>query len=368
MRILQISSAKNYGGGEKHLVDLCRGLKEKKHEVFAALRKENEFEKHLDFLPPENRIHVPLRNSVDVLSAKTIAKFIRENKIEIVHAHLARDYPLASLAARLRPGSKLIFSRHVLFPMKNFHKLVLGNVSKVIAVSSAVEKHLEKVFPKRKIVCVPNGIEIGKWADNDHSELSRKFRFEHNIPFDAPLIGTVGELTKLKGQKDFVIAANEISKNISGTYFVVVGRDNSSDQNYKRNLKRLVEALDLKKQFIFIDWVEETAPLLSALDLFVSSSYSESFGLAILEAMASGTAVIATETAGARELLVSGNTGVLTPIKDAVEIAKSACELLEDNQIRENLRKNGQRFAKKNFNLLKMVDRTEKVYIDAMSL
>ncbi|MEZ5346491.1 MAG: glycosyltransferase family 4 protein [Pyrinomonadaceae bacterium] len=362
MKILQISSAKNFGGGEKHLVDLCRGLRAKGHEVFVAMRADNGFEEKLNFIPADHILHTSLRNSLDLLSAHNISRFLKKRKIDIVHAHLARDYPPASMAVRLYPRSKLIVTRHVLFPMKNLHKLVLSNVEKAIAVSSAVEANLLKTFPKEKVVCVPNGIDIASFEEKDRKKLSREFRFERNIPFDVPVVGTVGELKPLKGQEDLVIAAGEIVKEFPDTHFVIVGVDNSIDQNYRRKLKRLVKVFGLEKQFTFLDWVEDTTPLLSALDVFVSPSHSESFGLAILEAMASGTAVVSTETGGAKELIDHDKSGFLTAVKDPVDLAKNICALLGDEAKRREFGAISQRIAKERFSLDRMIGRTEEIY------
>lgn len=360
MRILQITSAKSFGGGERHLVDLCRGMKERGHEVFVALRPTNEWQDKLGFLPPENLLRVSLRNSFGVLSAKRIARFIRENDVRIVHAHVARDYIPASLASMLVKSAKFILTRHVLFPLQPFNRIALNNLSKAIAVSSAVEASLKKVFPANKIATIPNGIDIDTWAGRDRQALREEFRFFHGIPFDAPLIGTVGELIVLKGQRDFVLAANEAAKRFPEAHFVVVGKDNSLDKSFRRELKRLVKVFGLEERFLWLDWVEDTAPLLAAMDIFVSASHSESFGLAILEAMASGTAVIATETAGAKELL--GKTGFFVPVNDPLALAERMCALLADE---EECRVMGERYrelAAGKFSLDRMLDETEKLY------
>lgn len=367
MKILQISSAKNYGGGEKHFVDLCRGLNKKGHEIFVALRKENVWQKKLDFLPNENIFYVPMRNSLDVFSAKKLAKFMREKEIEIIHAHLARDYPIASLAKRIYPKAKLILTRHVLFPMKPVHKLTLNNISKVIAVSNAVEVNLHKIFPKGKIERIANGIDVEKFVNADREELYREFRFSHNLSFDAKLIGTVGELKKLKGQEDFILAANEIVKKIPASYFIIIGKDNSFDQNFRRKLERLVREFELEEKFTFLNWLEDTAPLLSALDVFVSPSHSESFGLAILEAMAAGNTIVATETEGAKELLKNDFSGKLVPIENPLKLAEAVCEVLEDSEKRDLFGKNAQKFATENFSLEKMILETEKLYKRVLS-
>lgn len=362
MKILQISSAKTFGGGEKHLVDLCQGLNKKENEVFVALRKENNWQDRLVFLPKENLFHAPLKNSFDVFSARKLAKLMCEKQIEIIHVHLARDYPIASFAKRFYPNTKLIFTRHVLFSMKSLHKLTLKNVDKVIAVSRAVESNLQKTFPKEKIIKILNGIDTEKFANVNQDELNKTFRLQHNIPLDTKLIGTVGELKKLKGQEDFILAANEITKKIPNTHFIIVGKDNSDDKSFRQKLKHLVKTFDLEAKFTFLDWVDDTTPLLLALDVFVSPSHSESFGLAILEAMASGNAIVSTETEGAKELLRNDTSGKLVSIENPIELANSICEVLEDLKKCKSFGENAQEFAKENFSLEKMISKTENLY------
>jgi L-malate glycosyltransferase len=360
MRILQISSAKTYGGGERHFVDLCRELQLRGHEVFAALRPTNVWQERLSFIPESNIFHVSIRNSFGILSANRIAGFVRDNNIEIIHAHVARDYIPASIACTLSKNSKFVLTRHVLFPLKPFNRFALKNLSKAIAVSSGVGTSLKKVFPSQKIVVIQNGIDIESSLNFDRDKLSKEFRFLHNIPFDVPLIGIVGELTVLKGQTDFVLAANEVVKKFPDARFVIAGKDNTLDNKFRRELKRLVKVFGLDEHFLWLDWVEDTAPLFAALDIFVSASHTESFGLAMLEAMASGTAVVATETEGAKELLPDHD--LLVPISDPLALAKKICELLENPQKRTQFASNAKSFAHANFSLSRMVDQTEDLY------
>jgi glycosyltransferase involved in cell wall biosynthesis len=240
MRVLHISSAKTYGGGERHFVDLCRGLQSRGHEVFAALRPTNEWQGRLDFIPPENVLHVSIRNSFGVLSAMRIAEFVRDNKIEIVHAHVARDYIPASIACLAAKDAKFVLTRHVLFPLKPFNRFALKNLSKAIGVSDSVGKGLRKVFPRDKVEVIYNGIDLAAMDEPTLAPIGREFRELHNIPLDALVVGTLGELKELKGQRDLVLAANEIVKKMPGCRFVVVGKDNTIDRSFRRELKRLV--------------------------------------------------------------------------------------------------------------------------------
>ncbi len=364
MRILQISSARHFGGGERHFVDLCRGLHERGHEVYVALRPTNEWEARLSFLPPERFLHVSIRNSFGVFSAKRIAAFVRDNNIDVIHAHVARDYVPASLACVLAKRGTFILTRHVLFALKPFNRFALRNMHKAIAVSSAVESGLRRVFPAEKVVCIPNGIEMADRSTERRKKLREEFRFLHNIPFDVPVIGTIGELLPLKGQQDFVLASQEIARRFPEARFVIVGKDHSLDQKFRRELKRLVRVFDLEHRYLWLDWVDDTSPLLSALDLFVSASHSESFGLAILEAMTAGTTVVATNTEGARELL--GDEGLLVPIEEPAKLAERVCILLRDEALRQAFAANLQQHATSTYSLDRMIDRTEEVYVEAV--
>lgn len=358
MRILHISSAKTYGGGERHVVDLTRALRERGHEVFVALRPTNEWQDRFDFLGPESFLHVSIRNSFGMFSAKRIGRFIDENRIDIIHAHVARDYLAASVAARTAKNVKFVLTRHVVFPMKPFHRFALRNVDAAIAVSPVVRTQLVKIFPAGKVHVINNGINPSECHDREAR--GREFRAFHGISAGVPLVVTLGELKLLKGQRDFVLAANEIVKRIPDCRFVVAGRDNSVDKHFRRELKRLVRVLGLEEKFLWLDWLDDIAPFLSAADVFVSPSHSESFGLAILDAMAAGTPVVATASDGARELM--GDEKLLVPISDPLALAARVCELLESTESCRELGHNLQVKARERFSLSRMVNATEELY------
>ncbi len=243
MRILQISSANTFGGGERHFVDLCRELKRRGHDIFVALRPSNQWQSRLDFIPPENFFHVSIRNSFGMFSAKKIARFVDQNSIDIVHAHVARDYLAASVAVRSTKKAKLVLTRHVVFALKPFHKFALGNVDAAIAVSPRVVRQLERIFPSRKVHLIPNGLDLSSVTPGLRESLSAAFRSDHDIPADSRLVVTLGELKLLKGQRDFVLAANETLKRHPDCRFVIAGKDNSLDQRFRRELRRLVRVL-----------------------------------------------------------------------------------------------------------------------------
>ena len=304
MRILHISSAVDFGGGEKHIVDLGRGLTDRGHEVYLALRPTNKWQSRVDYLTEERILHVSIRNSFGVFSAKRIGDFVKENQIDIIHAHVARDYIPASIASIASKRAKFILTRHVMFPLKPFNRFALKNLSRAVGVSPAVCQHLSTLFPKEKVVSIPNGIEMRSADDFERTEMRREFREFHSIPNDALLVGTVGQLIPLKGQRDLILAAAEVVKAMPHVRIVIVGVDNSAGRSYRRELKRLARVLELEDKILWLDWVENLQEFFAALDLYVSPSHSESFGIATLEAMAAGLPVVATRTDGSRETSV----------------------------------------------------------------
>ncbi len=360
MRILQISSARTYGGGERHVVDLCRGLQERGHDVFAALRPTSVWQDRLSCLPSENILQVSIRNSFGIFSAKRMADFIKENEIEIVHAHVARDYIPASIACMAAKSSRLVITRHVMLPLKPFNRFALKNVAGVIGVSEPVGERLAATFPRGKIRVICNGIEIGDRESEDVAKTGREFRALHSIPADALLVGTIGELRELKGQRDLILAASEIVKEVPNAHFVVVGLDKTLDKRFRRELRRLVSVFGLTDRFLWLDWLEDTRSFYSAIDLFVLPSHSESFGLGILEAMANGTAIISTETDGAIQLLTDPRQRV--PINDPVKLARACVELLAREAERLELGAKARLLAAEKYSLPRMLDETEDLY------
>lgn len=360
MKILQISSASSFGGGERHVIDLTNGLTARGHDLYAALRPNSP-------LIPELRIQsnniktLSLRNAFDVSSARQLARLVSQQRIDVVHAHMARDYSLAAYATRGASTAKFVVTRHVLFPLNRFHKRTLAHAACVVAVSEATARSVrsQRLVPPEKIRVITNGIDVDCYTrGQSRSEYCSSLR----VPVDCQLIGSIGELRRLKRHDDFIRAAAIVARDNPSAYFVLAGSAASSDGVERASLEQLVDQLGLKERFRFLGWLANSADLLRSLDVFVSTSETESFGLVIAEAMASGAAVVATATEGAREVTAEGETGVLVPIGSIEEIAKAITSLLTDNARRRELATRGEVRVKQVFSLDRMIDETERLY------
>src|SRR5688572_2654017 len=188
MRILQICSARTIGGGERHVIDLSNELTKRGHEVFAAVVLESPLRHGFVELPSNNIAEFPLRNALDVSSALRIRTFVRQNKIELINAHSAKDYPVAAAAARLAEVP-FVITRHVLFPMNRLHRVLLRDARYVIAPSNAVATSLraQGIFPSEKIVTIRYGLDVDRFPERVV------------VHDDGFCVGSIGNLDPVKG-------------------------------------------------------------------------------------------------------------------------------------------------------------------------
>ena len=365
MRILQICSARDIGGGERHVADLVNALVGRGHEVFAVVNPNAAVIGELRSLPKKNIFELPMRGAADVVAAEKIAAIVREKKVDIIHAHVARDYPLAAMASASSGGTLFVLTRHVLFPLNKIHRLLLRKASRVIAVSNAVSESLRghKIFDPDKLVTIHNGVDVRRF-DSTLASSAHPATLEG---LDAKyLVGTIGHLAPIKGQETFVRAAAIVARERDDVDFVIVGEDKSRPGENRAELEKLIESLGLKNRVHLAGWQDDTAAVLRHLDIFVSAARSEPFGLVMLEAMAGRVPVVATASEGALEIIDDGVTGFLVPIGDPDAIAASIKRLLDEPEVGRWLAETGLEKVKENFSLEGMIDATEMVYREAL--
>ena len=351
MKILHICSARSIGGGERYLADLSNSLVCRGHDVFVALAPEAPLKDVLSAVPKVNILFSRMRNALDIFSAFELADFVRRNDVEIIHAHLARDYPLAAFASRLAK-KPFVLTRHVLFPLNHLQKIILKKVSGVIAPSNAIADSLEKqnIFSSDKITIIRYGINL------------EYFLPAEKLPNETFIIGTIGHLAPIKGHDVFIRAAEIVLKTHKNIRFTIVGEDKSHSGENRRELEDLIARLDLKSKIDLAGWTDDVRPFLQKFDLFVSAARAEAFGLVMVEAMVYGLPVIATGSEGALEIIEDGTSGILVPNEDAEVLAGKILELFEDNEKRELLIRNGRRRVEEHFSLERMVTKTEEFY------
>lgn len=214
----------------------------------------------------------------------------------------------------------------------------------VVSAAGIAEERVEKI---------PIGIDI---ASFDRPEAGTAWRRVHGIGTDELVVSYVARLVPSKNVELFLRVAAACSDR-AGTRFVVVGEGPERER-----LQALSATLGVGDRVLFTGLVADLAGVLGASDVFLSTSDYEGFGIAILEAMAARTAVVATEVGGTADLVISGQTGFLVGRGDLEHLAGSLRLLLDDARMRSQMADAGHARARAEFDVGRMVARYTDLY------
>lgn len=348
IRVLQMNSMSMWGGGEVHVILLCKQLLSLGDSVVLACRTGSPIDRKAreENIPVFN---LPLKGAIDVRSAWKLAQYCKQNSIDIIHAHNGRDYWLASMAKQFNPRLKMVITRHILSPLKSsiMHQWLYRKVDQVIAVSYSVKNKIS-VFPPEKITVVYNGIDISKFSTAEPGTL----RKELNLSATTKIVGMVGRVHPSKGHATFLKSIPEIVSQYPDVVFVIVG-----DGEYVTQLKKMNAPVH------FLGKRNNIPEIMKDLDVFVMASLNEPFGLVTVEAMAAGAVVVAANSGGTAEIIVDGESGLLILPKDPTVLAEVVVKILNDDNLAIKLRTGGIERAKQ-YNIDNMVLNTRNIYRD----
>ena len=364
MKILQVCSASDFGGGEVHVADLVRGLANRGHAVYLAVRPNSPLRDPLAGVIASWH-EMPLRNSLDLQSARAIAQLALEHHIDIIHAHVGRDYLVAALACKQTNGVKLVLTRHHYLPLKRgtLYRWLLGNVAAVIAVSESVrESVIERLqLPPERVRTLPNWIDPDRFKPGDREAARAMFRVRSNI-----VVACIGQITPAKGQEEFVRAAANLARIRTDVEFLVVGEEREEGVPFTRHLTELGESLGLAERLRFLGRISHIPALLAAADVVVVPSWDEGFSLVTIEAMAARRAVLASNVGGIAGIIRDNVTGLMVPPRDVHALTDKLLWLVSDAPLRERLSVQGQRDVYARFGREQIIDQIEALYSEVI--
>ncbi len=351
------------GGGERHVADLTRALIERGHELHLAVRPRSALREALNGLPITWH-ELGLRNALDLVSVQELRAIIRTREIEVLHAHVARDYVICGLAA-MRSPVHFFITRHHFNPIKSnpFYTRAIANVRQLIAVSDTVSRELVKAFPTLadRVTVIPNWVDVRDCGRFSRAEARLKLGLRQPLA-----IAIIGQITPLKRQDMFLRAAAQLIKERDLTHaeFVIAGELQSHDGEYSGELRLLIRDLEISAQVRFTGYVENLPSLLSAFDIVAAPSDNEAFSLALAEAMASGCAVIASRAGGMAEIVEENVNGLLIAPGDEAALAKGLQRLIADRELRARLGAAAQASVRERFERERVIDRIETLYLE----
>ena len=341
MRILQVCSAEGIGGGEIHVADLALGLLERGLDVEMAVRPTSKLPELVARMSPDRAgglvwHHLPFRNAMDLSSTRGLSRIIEANKIDVVHAHVARDYPVTALAATPRHRARLVLTRHHYLPIKGnaLYRRLLAKAT-IIAVSDYVRRTvLESLgIPERQVVMIPNWIDVDKAAEPRQRSAERHaYGVTRRVA-----IALVGQLTPLKGHEEFIAAAARITAVRTDVECLIVGEDHETGAPFETRLRRRVRELGVEPFVRFLGYQSDLLGVLAAVDAVAVPSWNEAFSLVTVEAMAAGRPVVASDVGGLSEIIENEVNGLLIPARDEEALAAAMRRLVEDPALVDHL-------------------------------
>lgn len=375
-KILYIVTQAEWGGAQRYVFDLSANLSQNFDiTVGAGVSSESQelIQKIQNTKPEIQTIQFKhLRREIspyhDLLAVLEIAKFLRQHKFDIIHLNSSKAGVLGVLAAQLNKNlkSKIIYTAHgwvYLEPIPFYKRWLYLVMEKLAArlrdatiVLSEKEKNLALKYRTAKKVplfVIPNGIDLNSLKFFP-KERAKK---ELGIALNKFVIGTIANLYKAKGLEHFIKTIKIlVPLPISNLQFVIVGNGPE-----KENLIIEAKKYKLRDRQVFLGSIPEAYQYLKAFDIFVLSSTKEGFPYTILEAMAAGLPIVATEVGAIPEILDNQKSGLIVPPASANALADALKILINNQQKSQELGKNAAETVKQ-FDLEKMIKKTRIIY------
>ncbi|MRJ07402.1 glycosyltransferase family 1 protein [Ornithobacterium rhinotracheale] len=328
MKVLHLTEAKTWYGGEIQLADLLHNLKKLDVESAVFCYSHTPIEQYCN----ENGFKVYAQKKTNILNlAKSLKKLISENNIEVLHIHTSKFLTLFVIADFLyNLKVKSIYSKKSKSkgntPLSKV-KFNYKNIQYVIAVSQAIAESLKKVIKpqnQHKIKVIYDGIPM----EIPSAEFNLKEKFNIKEKF---LIGSIANHTEPKDLPTMVRTMDYLINHLKhkNVHLVQIGRETE----HTPELKKMVEKLNLAQNISFLGSIEQAKRYISQFDLFLMTSESEGLPLVIYESFLSQTPIVSTKAGGIPEVIENGKNGFLAEIGDYQNLAKSIKTLLDSNTL-----------------------------------
>lgn len=331
-RILHLITRLPIGGAERLILGILRNLDGARFEsVVCCIQDRGELAEEAEAMDiPVIALNLMRRGGHDRQVVPALRKIMREQRIDLVHTHLYHANMYGRLAA-FKEGIPAIASVHNTYKKRKWYRHLINRwlVRKTFVVTAGsedVERDLLEVdrLPRNKVVRLPNSIDLSR-VETALSAAEAKQRF--GFAATDLVIGTVGRVEEQKGQVFLLEAFAKLRQRPDGERLklLLVG-----DGRLLPQLKESAGRLGIVEECCFPGGIARLAEVYRAIDLFAMPSLWEGLSLAMLEAMASGLPVVATEVGGARDVLGDSRFGLLVAPHDAGALAAALGRLLDD--------------------------------------
>ena len=293
----------------------------------------------------------------------TLLRMLRAQRIDILHTHYY-DANYDGRFAAILAGIPTIITHDHGPPLDErwCHRLgwwlLNHRTSANLVVSNTVACYRQRcgLGGNSKVMTILNGIDLRRFDDGRSQEECRLIRERLHLPEEALIIGSVGRLVGWKRHWLMLEAVRQLQERYD-VHGLIVGEGPEH-----KNLRHIAEKLGIASQVHFVGWVERIEDVYQVMDiLLMLSTHQEGFGLVSAEAMASGLPIVAADEPIHREVIGAECAVFTEPEPDAV--ARATDKLLRDQYLMDRLRENTRKRARRKYDIDRVVDRLEKIYL-----
>jgi glycosyltransferase involved in cell wall biosynthesis len=363
IKVLKFLTNFRIGGTERQFVQLVQQMDQDRFDLHLSC-----FSREGDFFPLIKASGIPL-DELPIrrlyspgtwLKVIQFARYLRWNRFQVVHAYGFYPNSFAVPAARLAGVPVIIASIRdtgdVLEPSKrHVQKAICKLATCVLANADAVRQQLIRDgYNARKLKVIRNGVDV---SHLDRGVRDGNIRREFGIPEDAPIVAVMARLIVVKGIEYFLDAIPQVLARFPKTRFLIVG-----DGTDRGILEAYAASRGCGKSVIFAGFRLDVPGILKNVSISVLPSLSEGLSNVLIEAMASGIAVVATAVGGTPEIVDDKVTGLLVPPRDAAGLAQAISSLLENPQLAARMGNAGRERIERRYSMERAVYETQQLY------
>ncbi len=348
IRILHISTAKTWRGGEQQVAYLVDELKKQNWNQWIFCPENSELE---DFCKRQDWpfLSFTRRFPISLLTAFYLFKICKTEDIGLIHVHDAKAHTLAVIASTFsRINIPVVVSRRVDFPIGKTAwsrwKYNHESIKKIICVSDFIKRLLiPHIINPEKLAVVHSGIDVTRFHGK---QKTGNLRLELGLSDKIPLIANIAAIAPHKDYFTFVDTAEEVLKKLD-CRFLIIGADGGEGGA----IRKYISNRNLQDKVLILGWRSDIPSVLSEIDLLLFTSKTEGLGTTILDAFAAGVPVVATETGGIHEIVFDEINGLTAGVGDSKKLAEQVLRIMSDAELRKklclNAKDNVQLFTKK---------------------
>jgi len=364
MNILMLTTHLNAGGITSYLLTLTKELLKNGHQVTIASSGGDAIEELGKSGAQCLILNIQTKSELSpkiYMATGRLVKFVKENEIDLIHAHTRVTQVLGKLMA-LGTGTTYVSTCHGFFKTRWSRKIFGCWGDAVIAISPQVREHLIRDFSvdPKKCFLIKNGIDLQRFSSVDQDFVNEK-RKDWGLSEGNIVIGIIARLSDVKGHSVLIEAFSKVMNEVANVKLLIVGVGKEEEK-----LKNQVKTLKLEEDVIFEPSSGSSEKFLSMFHIFVMPSLQEGLGLSVMEAQAFGLPVVASRVGGIPALIEDGQTGKLVSPNDSQMLAGEIVHLLNNKEEAGRMGRNARQFIEEECSSEKMYQETIFFYEKAM--